>query len=1638
MYGPTENTTFSLWHAIDRRDEHDIPLGRPLANGRVYVVDDHLRPVPIGIPGELLVAGDGVAIGYFHRPDLTAERFVPDLLVPGARAYRTGDRCYWRADGTIAFLGRLDEQVKVRGFRVEPAEIEAAMRSMPDLHEAIVIPRRTSVGTVELLGYFTSAEGIDSRAVREHLRQALPAYMVPGHLIQLARMPLTPNGKVDKRLLPQPENIDAPERQVADLPRGEVEAAIARTWADVLDRPSIGRLDNYFDLGGDSIRAIQIASRLRQAGWSLRVRDLFLHPTIADLAVIVTPDANAAGTPRIAVGRDDGYGDTPLAPVQAWFFAHHGGERHHFNQSVLLRSPGRIEAEALRRAIEAIWNRHEMFHARYVPASDGSITQVVSRAASMPIVDTIDLSGESDPREALRDHADNVQRSFDLERGPLARVVHYKLADGDRLLLAVHHLIVDMVSWRILIEDLDTAYRQALRGEAIDLGPATAPYRAWTLALEQRVRQGGFDGERDYWTVVDRAKNVALPYDLEDATPGCFGDAETAAFALTREDTARLLERTHRAYGAETHELLLTALGRALRQWHGGDRTRVTVEGHGREMDLVGLDVSRTVGWFTALYPCVLDASGEDVGMHVKRVKETLRRVPAGGLGYGALGLGLGAAAHVAAHVAASSAPPVSFNFIGHVDSAGNAARADGFRFAEESGGRDISPDAPRAHHLDVSGVVSDGQLQMTVTFSRRRFERATIENFAASFRDEILVVAEHCETRRHAERTPVDFSIRMFDLDEYAGLLRRTGLRAADVEDVYPLAPLQEGLLYRHRLHPSSPAYHLQMDFTLRGSLDAERYRRAWTEMVRRHAVLRTAFFDEDLPRPVQVVLRDRPIPWDTADLSTLSPDEQSAYIERYKATDLARGFDPAHEPLWRVALFRTGADTHRVLWSYHHILIDGWSLGLLYRDLTEVYGLLAEGRDAARPAPRPFSAYIDWIGRQDIAKGRTFWAEYLRDLEDRTSLPKPSDAGQHAGYAYEEQTFEAGERLTDAISSTAARLEVTPYTIIQTAWATVLSRYGRSSDVVFGSVVSGRPPGLDEVEDSVGLFINTVPTRVTLDASRTFAETARALQRELLRAEEFHFVPLADIQALAPAGRELFDHLLVFENYAVDRGVADGSLGARSGLTVEALHAHDESDYDLNMVIVPGRSLHFRISYNANVHPPDQVGRFSAHLLAALSRASSSPDQTLAGIDILPENERRQILNDFRGSVRAASAAQDTQDTQDTTILDLFEEHAARTPDAIAVRYASRELTYRELADLSDRFASYLRARRTIAPDDRIALLLDRSDRLVVALLGILKAGAAYVPIDPTYPRERIRFLLADAGADVVVSERAHSALLASSPPAIWLDEAWSDILQTPVSALPRPKPMQLAYVIYTSGSTGRPKGCQIEHQNLTHYLTWARQAYFDDPSAGSFGLYSSLSFDLTVTSLFLPLVRGRALTVFPQAMEVHDLLREMFAPTSGIDGVKLTPSHISLLPDLGLPATNVSVAVVGGEALTMEHVRILRRLNPSMAVFNEYGPTETTVGCIVKQIAPDAQAMTIGRPIDDTHIYILDEHGHPAPIGVPGEIHIGGRGVGRGYLGRPDLTHERFPNDPFSADGHNARYLPDRRPGTLAARR
>ncbi|WPB81916.1 amino acid adenylation domain-containing protein [Archangium violaceum] len=751
-YGPTEATIWSTVHKVDPTDPGSVPIGRAIPGARVYVLGERLQPVPVGVPGELYVGGAGVARGYLNRPELTSERFVADPFdtSPGARLYRTGDRVRWRKDGVIEFLGRQDGQVKVRGFRIEMGEVEAALAAHAGLREVAVAAREDGRGGRRLVGYVVPHQrpGPTPDALRAFLRERLPEYMVPSAFVERETLPRTRNGKVDVAALPAPELQTAVRSAAYVAPRNELETQLARIWCEVLGVERVGVDDNFFELGGDSILSIQIVTRAGRAGIELSPRQVFQNPTVARLAAV----ANT----RLAVQAEQGpvTGPVALSPIQRWFFAQSPAEPHHWNMSLLLEVRTALDAAVLERALGHVVEHHDALRLRFARTEAGW-RQVCAPPGEPVRLELVDLSGVAPEARTveLERRATEAQGSLRLEEGPLLRAVLFDLGAGQsgRLLLVLHHLVVDGVSWRILLEDLLVAYQRLAAGAPVALPPKTTSFQAWASGLSEHASSGKLDAERSWWLARPWARVTRLPVD----SPGgenLEGSARNVSLSLTAEETRALLQDVPRAYHTQINDALLTALARTVGRWSGNPLVLVDVEGHGREELLAGLDVSRTVGWFTTFFPALLEArEAAGPGEVLRDMKESLRAVPSKGMGYGLL-------RHLAEDAGLAGLPraELSFNYLGQVDGAlsGNGMLS----LAPEGMGPQRGPRTRRPYLLDVMGAVVGGCLQMTWTYGESIHRRETVEKLAADFLERLRELIAHCQSPEAGGHTPSDF----------------------------------------------------------------------------------------------------------------------------------------------------------------------------------------------------------------------------------------------------------------------------------------------------------------------------------------------------------------------------------------------------------------------------------------------------------------------------------------------------------------------------------------------------------------------------------------------------------------------------------------------------------------------------------------------------------------------------------------------------------------------------------------------------------------------------------------------------------------------------------------------------------------
>jgi amino acid adenylation domain-containing protein/non-ribosomal peptide synthase protein (TIGR01720 family) len=760
-YGPTEaSINTARWACAPGQGTSWVPIGRPIGNSQLYAVDRELQPMPIGGAGELLVGGAGVTRGYLRRPDLTAERFIPDPFggAPGARLYRTGDLVRWLPDATLNFLGRLDHQVKVRGFRIELGEIERILQEHPDVHRAVVVARSDGpVGQKQLVAYFVAAATPPPAAasLRSFLAERLPAYMVPAVFMMLESLPLSPNGKVDRMALPPPEATRSGAAREYVAPRTPEEERLATVWAQVLRLPQVGVNDNFFELGGDSILSIQIVARARQAGLLFTVRQIFEHQTVAELARYAEITGAALSAPEAVAG------SVPLTPIQRWFFEQDFKDLHHFNQALLLAPAGPLVPAALESAMAAVVEHHDALRLRFGRQGETDIWWQ-ENAAAEPITPfhCIDLSNLPAPRrqEALEGAAATLQTGFDLSAGPLTRLALFEAGAGEPglLLWVAHHLVVDGVSWRVLLEDLEAAYRQTARGLRPTLPPKTTSFRDWALRLVEHAGAEVLAGELDHWLEVAQVTVPRLPVDFPAVGENTAGTEAAVSCELTAAETADLLQVVPSIYHNRIDEALLSALARALAGWTGCPRLRVDLEGHGREPLFEDLDTSRTVGWFTTCYPVILEAGDADSGKALMNAKERLRAVPERGIGYGLLRYLAARDGGPARLLAAVPAAEIIFNYLGQLESASGDPAL--FRLSTASAGSPRSPRGHRTHLLGISGMVAGGRLRITLTYSSRVHRQETAERLAAAYSRALRQLIQHCNGSESEVFTPSDF----------------------------------------------------------------------------------------------------------------------------------------------------------------------------------------------------------------------------------------------------------------------------------------------------------------------------------------------------------------------------------------------------------------------------------------------------------------------------------------------------------------------------------------------------------------------------------------------------------------------------------------------------------------------------------------------------------------------------------------------------------------------------------------------------------------------------------------------------------------------------------------------------------------
>ncbi|EON33170.1 Non-ribosomal peptide synthetase modules-related protein [Gordonia terrae C-6] len=1668
FYGPSEAT---VW-ATTGRSEPGAPvtIGRPVRGFAAYVLDGRLHPVPQGVVGELyLSTGDSLARGYLGRPGLTASSFVADPFArePGRRMYATGDLVRITAAGEIEFAGRADHQVKINGQRVELGEIESVLGDQPGVGSVVVTGVDDEHGRTRLVAYLvgdgTAGDGrLDADAVLAGASDRLAGHMIPHSAMVLDELPVTPGGKLDRRALPVPEFTTPADGYVA--PATTAEETLAAIVAGLLGLDTVSVTESFFALGGDSIMSIQLASAAKAAGLPLSPREIFEQKTIRAMARVASAGGDRA--PMLAEPAGEPAGRVDLPPIVSWLVdaARTPADFADFNQSMVLTAPPGLTVEHLGEVLGAVVAAHPMLGARLESVGDTWILTAgtpFDADASIVASTTGAAAGEPGFAEALVEAHAEAARRLDPAAGRLVAatiVTGAAPADSDhaessrpaRIVLVLHHLGVDAVSWPILIEDLLTVHAQLTAGQPVAVRAEETSQRAWQRALTSQL--GARRAEAGYW--LDRSP--VAPTDFGAALEPDRDRYGTLTSIVHRVDPAivdPLTTTVPEAFSSSVVDVLLATLARAVRSWQRdrgiADTAPVTVltEGHGRYEDVLlagpeprRADLSRTVGWFTSLAPLAIDPA-DDVVHAVKAAKEERLGMPDSGIGYGLLRYAAGddTTDDAAAQLHSRPLPTIAFNYLGTRGTTGRSespttpdvAAAPGTPFLP-------APDAPF-----LPATVSDGVAAMSVLTVNAstgaspagrvlsadlQFPAAILspadvgdiaQRWTAELADIVRLVADGVDVGLSPADVP-GAEVTQHDLDTVAE--RFPGAA------VWALSPLQRGLYFQSQLAGTDQldVYVTQAVLHLDGDVDLERLRTAVVALLDHHRALKSGFVRVPSGHVVTVVPETVPLRWRVIDVPATDAEGLRAAVHEVSATERTEPFDLADPPLLRAVVVRHAQGTSVVI-TNHHILFDGWSGPLVLADLLALYATGSPFTGRGTGERTDFADYLARIADADLGAGLAAWTRILEPVDEPTlvapglTAASVEDDGNDTAAAHlpREHRWVLEPELVSGLERTARQSGSTMATALQLAWAVLLSRLTDNRVVTFGETVSGRPAGLDGVESMVGLFINTLPAVVDVDPDATIAEVLGRLQSDKTAVLDHQHIGLPEI--LTAVGRpQLFDTLTVHESYPVDNdSLADGAASAAVGLSIRDVEVSDATHYPLNLATSPTASgIAVRLTYLPDAFADDQVAVFARSLVRILRTIADDAQTRIADIPPMSADDEARLDTWSTGPELSPAGSH---------VADLLLERVAASPDAIAVVGPAGESTYAELGSRVSVLARRL-VGLGVGPEVAVGVCIPRSVEMIVAVHAILVAGGQFVPMDPAAPADRIDYLArtADVAAVLIGPGQTPVGIEALDPgvPVVTVDDDTDG--SAPLfgsaeraSAVDGANP---AYTIFTSGSTGRPKGVTVSHETLRAHLDYDRGAYDFGPD-DVFLQVLELTFDPSVGEILRPLLSGGRLVVMEPGAHRDPVTVLRYLADFGVTSATLVPSMLAVLTEVADPEqlrglSRLRFLHTGGEALPQSVAETVRELIPHAPIHNQYGPTEATIYATVARVSGDS--VSIGRPVANTTALVLDHRLRPVAPGFTGELYLGGIQLARGYTSRPALTAERFVPNPYGEPG------------------
>jgi natural product biosynthesis luciferase-like monooxygenase protein/amino acid adenylation domain-containing protein/non-ribosomal peptide synthase protein (TIGR01720 family) len=1589
MYGPTETTIWSASGPV-KVEAKNPKAGLPIINTSIYVLDHKMDLLEAGAEGEIYIGGSGVSAGYLSQPANTAVHFLPDPYsgYSGSRMYRTGDRGCIHKDGQLEIFGRIDQQIKIRGHRVELGEIESALSNLPEIMEAAVIAVKSEINTV-LHAFFASSAECNIESIESRLKLILPHYMIPHRFTRLTHLPKTPNGKIDRKQLTNQENL--PEiaakttistvKKRKDVDCGAASTSLIKIWEDTFKKEPIGLDDNFFDLGGDSILAIQICSKSKAAGFKLSPRIIFQYGTIAAICQhieVISSQANA------------GIDKPALTPAQTWFFSWDLKDINHFNQAILLRIKESFPERAWEDAVRATVKAHPTLKSCFMNSGSEKSEWISSGQESRFANHYIKADFSDILQRDWRDFIESHHESLDLEKGIVFKFLHLKFPDREFAFMIGHHLVVDGISWRVLVDDIS----KSLKGETLE--PEEISTNAWANAVKQAAQS--VMSESPPW-LSSRNFPVLNGNQILEV------DNRQEIRLLDGQTFHDLIKARNLPLGMEPDEVMIIALDQALQLSFACETWTIDTERHGRDL-IKDLDVARNVGWFTNVVPLRLNTARPDTNwlQNLPESRDALRTQMKENAWYFAKD----------PHCLATIPRDVMFNYLGQ----DYGLQSETFRYEPEFTGTVRGRKNTRHHLLELNCFANSTGLSMEWTYTPAVVPPEKMRELSEIYLACLTALVTYLSEWKRQSNYEHDFPLAELDQTEFKEIKDkiakysenasgpRGDSKAPQISNIFRMTHVQTGLMFEY-LRQMDKAYYQQFRFevTVENGLDS--LLTAVNGLWRSQSELRSFVVFDNLKHPVIVTLDESAqIPLTIIDIAGIpNPDDR---ITELLNEEIRRGFALGHDLPFRIHIFQKAWQDFEVVWSYPHLLLDGWSLANLLDKLMT-------GR-AATGVPS-FCEYVSWLRRQDSNLAAKYWKTKLHDINPfllQDSL-KSKVSGTKPEYGTLEETVNRTE--LENLKKSAAHHRATLNALTQAAWVFTLSQYSGLKDIVTGITLDCRPEELANYEKMVGLFINTLPFRLNIGAISSFNDLITLVQNSNTELYEYRHADLSAIleNMASDSGRELFNTHYVFENFPVNQLMEQEN---RDGpLVLKNIHFDEFTGYDLSMAIVPTNNsqLSFSLTYNVNVFTERFIMGFFRDYIRTI-KAFSNPKINLREFS-------QEMREDWRQQVQHRLTAAHKMPIQDRLNLNSIKHVALERPSKIAYVFQGTLYSFQEFEVLVRRTMIGL-SQHGLMAGSRIICKMPKSIEMVALVHAAMRMGSTYVPLDIDWPEKRVLQVLSDFAKAFIISPnppQSHAGITWISPESLFADllripDEVDDSILAKIDCSETLSAKNEAYIIYTSGTTGKPKGTVNTRTGLSHQLGWG-QTYLQIAETDVIAQTSEFAFDASLHQLFSGYIMGVPTVIF-QKEELLDPDRFIELVSSHrVTILDQTPSVLSALLNTDSPwplCTSVRIVQCGGESVSPDVCRLLREKFPNLQIIiNVYGPSETSITALCHPLGHESNIdiIPIGSPSEATRIEIVDESLNPVPPGIPGELLIAGEIVGLGYLNQGDKTASSF---------------------------